>query len=347
MSKNLAKEVRKETQSLKEKVKHFESSVTNYYNDLKYIEYKERFNTIYSKKVDGIRIRSKSDWYESGKKSTKFFLNLEKSRSSQGVVRSTLKNKIEVKHQSEINNELYKFYKNLFKENLNTSKEAISSFLENINLPRLTNEQAVECEGIISETELLRALKSMKNDKSPENYGITKEFCEFFWDDIKNSLPDSIKKSFKSGELCTSQKQAVIKLTEQKDRDKRLIKNWRSIFLLNIDTKLISKIIGIRLKKVLNNFISKTQIAYLNNRFISEGGRLISDVVEITDLLKIEGILLTVDIEKAFDSVNHLFLVSALEKYGFKNDFIRWTKLLLKNQESCIINGAKQQIISN
>ena len=85
-------------------------------------------------------------------------------------VRSILKNKIEVKSQSEINNELYKFYKNLFKENLNTSKEAISSFLENINLPTLTNEQALECERIISETELLKALKSMKNDKSPGNY---------------------------------------------------------------------------------------------------------------------------------------------------------------------------------
>ena len=109
--------------------------------------------------------------------------------------------------------------------------------------------------------------------------------------------------------------------------------------MLNIDTKLISKVIAIRLKKVLNNLISENEIAYSNNRFISEGGRLISDIVEMTDLLQTEGILLTVDIEKVFDSVNHLFLVSALEKYGFKNDFIRWTKLLLKNQESCIING--------
>ena len=98
---------------------------------------------------------------------------------------------------------------------------------------------------------------------------------------------------------------------------------------------------AIRLKKVLNNLISENHIAYLNNRFISKGSRLISDIVEITDLLQIEGILLTVDIEKAFDSMNHLFLVSALEKYGLKNDFIRWTKLLLKNQESCIIRGGQ------
>ena len=97
----------------------------------------------------------------------------------------------------------------------------------------------------------------MKNDKPPGNDRITKEFYEFFWNDIKNSLSDSIKKSFLSGELSTSQKQAVIKLIEKKDRDKRLIKNWRPISLLNTDTKLISKVIPIRLKKILNNLISE------------------------------------------------------------------------------------------
>ena len=76
----------------------------------------------------------------------------------------------------------------------------------------------VECEGIISETELLKSLKSMKNDKSPGNDRITKEFYEFFWDDIENSLSDSIKKSFISGELSTSQKQTEIKSIEKKDR---------------------------------------------------------------------------------------------------------------------------------
>ena len=52
-----------------------------------------------------------------------------------------------------------------------------------------------------------------------------------------------------------------------------------------------------------------------------------------------EGYLLTIDIEKAFDSVNHYFLLAILEKYGFKKNFLRWIETLLNNQESCIING--------
>ena len=50
---------------------------------------------------------------------------------------------------------------------------------------------------------------------------------------------------------------------------------------------------------------------------------------------------MAIDIEKAFDSLNHFFLISVLKQYGFGDDFIKWIKILLKNQESCFLNGRK------
>ena len=85
--------------------------------------------------------------------------------------------------------------------------------------------------------------------------------------------------------------------------------------------------------------ISSKQIAYVASRFISEGGRLISDILEMTDILNMEGHLLTIDFDKALDSGDHSFLLAILEKYGFKKNFLRWTETLLNNHESCIING--------
>ena len=87
------------------------------------------------------------------------------------------------------------------------------------------------------------------------------------------------------------------------------------------------------------NLISSNQIAYVASRFISEWGRLISDILEMTDILNMEGYFLTIDIEKALDSVDRSFLLAILEKYGFKKTFLRWTETLLNNHESCIING--------
>ena len=110
---------------------------------------------------------------------------------------------------------------------------------------------------------------------------------------------------------------------------------------------LISKALSKRPKNVLPSLISNNQSAYVDGRFISEGRRLIADVLQTTNVLKLNGMLVTIDIQKAFDSVNHQFLILALKRYGFGKMFIKCVKALLNNQESCIINGGLQQSILN
>ena len=67
--------------------------------------------------------------------------------------------------------------------------------------------------------------------------------------------------------------------------------------------------------------MNENQVAYVNNRFITESGRLISDVLEITNSLDIEGLSVTVDKEKAFDSINHSFLLCVLKKMDLATNF--------------------------
>ena len=66
----------------------------------------------------------------------------------------------------------------------------------------------------------------MNGGKSPGNDGLTIEFYKHFWDDIKNVLFESFSYSISVGFLSTSQKQAIIKLLEKHDKDKRLINEW-------------------------------------------------------------------------------------------------------------------------
>ena len=127
----------------------------------------------------------------------------------------------------------------------------------------------------------------------------------------------------------------------KKDKGKRFIKNWRPISLLNTDIKIISKVLSTRIKNVLPILISSSQTTYVKNSFISESGRVISDILEISNLLALEGFLVTVDIENAFNSVNHCFLLQIPRKFGFGIDFVSLIKTVLINQESCIINGGK------
>ena len=118
---------------------------------------------------------------------------------------------------------------------------------------------------MITEKELITALKSIPNDKSPAHDGLTKKFYEHFWDDLKFFFINSLKQSKIEGNLSISQRQPVIKLIAKKDWDKRFVKNWRPISLLNVYTKIFSKSLAEKLKNVLPELISFNQTDYVKN----------------------------------------------------------------------------------
>ena len=109
--------------------------------------------------------------------------------------------------------------------------------------------------------------------------------------------------------------------------------------MLNTDLNIFSKALTANLRYVLLSLITSQQTAYVQNRCIGEGGRLISDILDISDKLSIDGYLVPVDIKKAFDSLDREFLLVILKKFGFGNYFIDWIKILLTYQESCVMNG--------
>ena len=79
---------------------------------------------------------------------------------------------------------------------------------------------------------------------------------------------------------------------------------------------LFSKSLANRLQNIMPKLVSANQSAYVSNKFKSKGGRLNRRT------LQIDGLLMTIDIEKAFDFVNHFFLIFVLKRYGFGDDFI-------------------------
>ena len=70
-----------------------------------------------------------------------------------------------------------------------------------------------------------------------------------------------MQQSFTVGELSTSQKQAIIKLIEKKEVNKRFIKTRTPISLLNVDMKLISKVLPSRLKSAISTIVNENQVA--------------------------------------------------------------------------------------
>ena len=94
-------------------------------------------------------------------------------------------NDIEITNQLKIQHELRMFYQQLFTKTICNANSKIVSFLDNASLPVVNNDLFNLCENDLTEDELLIYLKSMQNNKTPGNDGLTKEFYETFWNEIK------------------------------------------------------------------------------------------------------------------------------------------------------------------
>ena len=214
-------------------------------------------------------------------------------------------------------------------------------FFDNDKVEKLNDEQRKNCEGLLTENECLNAFKSFQKHKSPGNDGFTAEFYSFFRKQLGKTMVNSFNYGFHKGELSISQRQSIIRLIPKKNKNllSYYLKNCRPISLLNVDYKIASKALALRLKRVLRAIINNTQTGYVEGRFIGENIRLISDILNFTADQDIEGIALFIDFEKAFDSLEWEYLFKALDTFQFGCDFKTWVKTLYTNISTCIINN--------
>ena len=90
-----------------------------------------------------------------------------------------------------------------------------------------------------------------------------------------------------------------------------------------------------RLRKVLPDLISGDQ----TGRFIGENTRLIDYVIRFTKEKNIPGLLLFLDFENAFDTIEWPFIIKSRQYFGFDPSVVNWVKCLYSNIESCFLNN--------
>ena len=176
-------------------------------------------------------------------------------------------------------------------------------------------------------SELAFALKNIKNNKSPGLDEFTVEFFKFFWIDIGLFILKSLNYGYRTGSLSITQKQGVITCIPKPNKSRCDLKNWRPISLLNVVYKLASGVIANRLKKVLDSLINENQKGFIAGRFLGENVRLIYDILFESKKQNLPGLLLSIDFEKAFDTVSWSFISDVLDYFNFGNSIKTWVGL--------------------
>ena len=283
------------------------------------------------------QIRSRAKWIEEGEKPSRFFLKLLRHRVQKNRVSCIFNSSgTEVTTQSDIEQAHFDFYSELYK-NDPVDLEIQQAFLANLT-EQLTTEQKKLCDEPLLRDEISNALFTLANNKTPGSDGLPKEFYIKFWDLLAPILLDLYNFSFEKGSFSPTMQKSITRLLYKKD-DQRDLKNWRPISLLNVDYKICSKALALRLSKVLSTIIHPDQTCSVPGRSIFDNLLLLRDILDYVNVTNEPGILLNLDQEKAFDRVDRHFLLNTLSRFGFGETFCRWISLLY-----C---GASMQVIVN
>ncbi|XP_059663437.1 uncharacterized protein LOC132309102 [Cornus florida] len=200
------------------------------------------------------------------------------------------------------------------------------------------DNQSLDC--AISKEEIKRVVMHFHPDKAPDLDGFPARFYQHFWRVIGQDVINAVSHFVTKSTLPQGINSTFLTLIPKANHGDN-IANYRPIALCNLVYKIISKILANRLSSVLPNIIGPEQVAFIKGRKLHDNILLVSDLIK--GFGKKHGdltIVLKVDLQKAFDSVDWDFLQRVLRWHGFSDKWIKWISVCTTSPKfSILCNG--------
>lgn len=288
--------------------------------------------------IEGQKVRSRVKHLKYDDKCSKHFLKKEVRNGQQKFITNLQQENVHLKTTPAILSACVDYYTGLFKAE-KTCPELQDLFLT--NLPQLDSVSTLSCEGLITYEECITAIGLMKNGKTPGLDGLPKEFYQKYFYLFGDDFVDMTNNCFTQGkDLPLSMRSAVLTLLCKDPNNSGQLKNWRPISLLNVDYKICSKVMSMRLKLVLSEIVSVFQTCSIPGRSISDNLHLFRNIIDYVNQKVMQLAFVNIDQEKAFDRVDHDYMFKVLDHFGFGPSFTQWIRLFYNNvYTSVLVNG--------
>ncbi|CAM2097210.1 unnamed protein product [Caretta caretta] len=296
-------------------------------------EKREELRALEDHQAQGALVRSRIRLLREMDRGSRFFYALEKTRGAKKHVTCLLtEDSAPLMDPVEMCGRARDFYTSLFSPDP-TDPGACRVLWEELPMVSVGNRDRLELP--LTLAEFSEALHRMPTNKSPGMDGLTVEFYRAFWDILGPDLATVWAESLQGGVLPLSCRRAVLALLPKKG-DLRDLRNWHPVSLLSTDYKIVAKAISLQLGSVMADVIHPDQTYTVPGRSIFDNLFLVQDLLELGRRDGLSFALLSLDQEKAFDRVDHGYLLGTLQAFGFGPQFMSFLQVLYASAK-CLV----------
>ena len=302
----------------------------------------------WTKKLEGQAIRSRCKWREQGEKPTKYFFQTLRQRQRQSLI-SALTNPSTGKTEESpeaIRTIAHNFYSDLYTPEPVDDKH-LEKMLSSIPNDTMREEHKTRLAANITKKELLMAIAISPNNKAPGLDGLSYEFYQTFRHTVLTDiLAHQCHQALSTAVIPASWNRTATTLLFKKG-SRTDLRNWRPIALINVDSKLFSRVLTTRLAEVVPTHIAQYQTGFVRGRYITDNAATVQLLMAHRAHRQKLGLtfpeqqaMVMLDQEKAYDRVHSSFLLAIMTRVGIPATFIQTIQsLFFQSVTHIVING--------